>query len=249
MIRSLGAALLFFPLCVHASTKPCDALKLKAASEPVEVGATVFCFVHARPQDEEAGSPPGPTAIAVYTSSHSAPAKLLYELPYSGTESTIEETFVVSGQGSSKQLIVIHSSDAPSTFDIAGRLYDVTVLNVSPRPSVDEKAGKFFGLGADLVDQNGSIFFQYPYKDREHVTTAINSPLYRVSDANSVPAEVKSKALLYPEPNSRQATKSYLIKGDLVFIVDATGGWCNVRYKGKSKTIVKWLQCDLLAPR
>ncbi|GAB3052487.1 hypothetical protein [Stenotrophomonas tumulicola] len=250
MIRALLAVALVLPLsaCANASALPCDALPQEAASKPVEANGTVFCFVHARPQDEAPGSAPsGPAAISVYASRQGAPATFVYELPYSGTDSVVDDAFLANGRSAGEQVVIIHSSDAPSTFEITGKLHDVTVLDVSGKhPVVSEKARKFFDIGGDVADASGNITFHYPYKTRQPVIAALDSPIFNASASNPVAAQVKDKAFLYPEPDSRVASKAYVIKGDTVSVQDASGGWCQVSYQGKSKAIVRWMQCELL---
>jgi hypothetical protein len=227
----------------------CNVPGLKEASKPVQSKKFAFCFFFT-PADDGTTTPTSsdPPAISIYFSFDKAPPTLLYELPYSGTESIIEDAFLVPSR-ESERLAIIHSSDKPSTFEIAGRLYDVTVFDLSKsRPEMDLIAKKFFDGGGDLSDPNGSVTYYYPYKTREEVVSALQSPIYGAKSESPLSATVTDKAFLYSEPNSREMSRTYLIKGDVVSVEAATAGWCNVSYQGKSKSIIKWMQCSLLDP-
>ncbi len=249
MTKFLIIALLSLPFLSQANELRCNVPGLKEASKPVQSKKFFFCFFFTQAEDgTTTATSTDPAAISVYFSSGKAIPEFLYELPYSGTESIIEDAFLVPSR-ESERLAVIHSSDAPSTFEIAGRLYDVTVFDLSgQRPELDSSANKFFDGGGDLSDSNGSVIYYYPYKTREKVISALHSPIYGATPERPASATVTKKSFLYIEPNSREISRTYLIKGDTVSVEDATAGWCNVRYKGNSKPIVKWMQCDFLKP-
>ncbi|MCD7099391.1 hypothetical protein [Stenotrophomonas sp. MMGLT7] len=249
MTKFFIIALLAFSFSSQASELLCNIPGLKEARKPIQSKKFSFCFFFTSANEgTTTATSTDPEAISVYFSSGKAQPEFLYELPYSGTESIIEDAFLVTGR-ESERIAVIHSSDAPSTFEIAGRLYDVTVFDTSgKRPELDFSANKFFDGGGDLSGPNGNITYRYPYKTREKVISALHSPIYSAASEAPVSAIVTNKAFLYLEPSSREISKTYLIQGDVLSVEDATAGWCNVRYRGKSKSIIKWMHCEFLEP-
>lgn len=241
----LLALLALLPACAMAG--PCEDLPQPSAARPIQAEGTLFCFVQTRPLDEPQGAGSSmPHAISIFASRKGHPAEFFHELPYSSTASRIDDAFLAPGSGPGR-LVVLHSSDVPSTFEIAGRLHDVTVVDLQPAgPRVNEPARTFFDIGGDITDAKGDVVFRYPYKTRSEVIAALGSPLFAASEATPVKATVSSKASLYPEPDPRIATRSYLIEGDHVATQSASGGWCQIRYKGKSKEITRWMECAKL---
>ncbi|QSQ51502.1 hypothetical protein [Xanthomonas translucens] len=243
MIRFLLAAIFSLPLVLHAKESSCGNSALKEASKPLYSRDFTFCFLFTTPEE---GVPTDPAAISVYYSSGKTKPVFLYELPYSGTESRIEDAFLVPTDGG-ERLAIIHSSDTPSTFEIVSQLYDVTVIDIGRNPpSLNETAKHFFDFGGDFADANGKVIYKYPYKTRDTVIAALKSKIFGIGPNGKLAATVKDKALLYPEPNSREKTKSYLIQGDKVSVEDATSGWCKIRFQAKAKQIVKWMDCSSL---
>ncbi len=248
MIRNplVLALLALLPACAMAG--PCEELPQPAAAKPLQAADTVFCFVQTQPLDGPQGAESSvPPAISIFASRKGHPAEFFHELPYSSTASRIDDAFL-SPANAPQHLVVLHSSDVPSTFEISGRLHDVTVVDLQPAGlRVNERARTFFDMGGDITDGKGDVAFQYPYKTRNEVTAALRSPLFSASEATPVKATVSSKAFLYPEPDARIATRSYLIKGDHVTTQSASGGWCQIRYKGKSREITRWMECAKLS--
>lgn len=148
MIRLLLIALFSLPLILQAKEPSCKKLALKEASNPIYAGDFTFCFLFTPPEE---GVPTDPEAISVYYSPEETAPIFLYELPYSGTESRIDDAFLIPENGG-ERLAVIHSSDTPSTFEIASRLYDVTIIDIDKsRPSLNEKAKRFLILAATFA--------------------------------------------------------------------------------------------------
>ncbi|KAB7769646.1 hypothetical protein CKY51_05725 [Xanthomonas maliensis] len=146
-----------------------------------------------------------------------------------------------------ERLTIIHSSDTPSTFEISSRLYDVTVIDVADgHAAVSEAGRKFFGIGGDSVSSDGKVNHRYPYKTRDKVIAALNSKIFDLPAGAGLAATVTDKAFLYPEANSRESSKSYLIAGDRVTVLEASTGWCKIRFRSKNTSIIRWLECDRL---
>ncbi|MBO0494149.1 hypothetical protein [Pseudomonas sp. Marseille-Q1929] len=74
---------------------------------------------------------------------------LVYDLPYAGTKGVINDVFAFSvADASEKVLFVVHSVEAPMSWDAVSDIHDVAVIRAQAGRLVkDEKLSRFF-LGA-----------------------------------------------------------------------------------------------------
>ena len=239
-----------FMLPALAHERSCDEVGGGRAYRPVELDGVVACFVYVEiPKEKQEQLSRDPDGIAAYSVSKSEGAMLVYEFPYAGTKGRINDVFSLSvGDVGGKVLFVIHSVEAPKSWDVASDIYDVAVMRVQVGRLVkDEKLSRFFSLGGDLLGAHGRSGYIYPYKERSAVVGVVRSPLFDFLYASSpVVGVVKEETFLYRggvEPSEQDPKGMYLISGDEVMLEDSTAGWCKILYLGGGKEIKRWMQC------
>ena len=230
----------------------CSDIGLRSAYKPVTFGDSWMCFVYTSDMSEANGKniSVDPDGLAIYSVAKGRRPQLVYDLPYAGTAGKINDAFVVAFDGDEdKKLFVLHSAEAPGSWDAVGDVYDVSVINIgSSEVVLDRALSRFFDLGADIVDAGGGIKFFYPYKDRRSVEKAINSPIFR-SIRTSLPVDgvVTGKTLIYNgalEPATWEPSIKYVAKGVHVTLEDSSAGWCKVSFTENLKRSQMWLLCE-----
>ena len=251
-------SLLFVLFCawalpVIADEHLCAGVGSGLAYRPVELNGVVACFVYVEmPREKQGQLSRDPDGIAIYSVSKSEGRMLVYDLPYAETKGVISDVFAFSVTDAiEKVLFVVHSVEAPMSWDAVSDIYDVAVIRAQTGRLVkDEKLSRFFGLGGDLLDMHVKGGYVYPYKERRAVVGAVRSLLFDFICASvSVSGVVQEKAFLYGgdvEPSVQDPKGMYLIKGDKVMLEDSTAGWCKVSYLGGGKEIKRWMQCKSL---
>lgn len=230
----------------------CGEVGVRIAYEPLMVEGALLCFLYTNntPGPDSNKLSVEPDGISILSMAKGRKPKLVYDLPYAGTVGKINDAFVIATNGNQdKRLFVLHSAEAPSTWDAVGDVYDVSVIDVGKNEIVlDKTLSRFFDMGADIGDSKGRIKFYYPYKDRRSVEKAISSPIFRsVRTSTSVDGVVSGKTLIYGgdlEPANWEPSKKYLLKGSRVTVEDSMGGWCKVSLKKGAEQFRKWLLCD-----
>lgn len=186
---------------------------------------------HADPTGHTAASPPistGPTAGPRAKPPALSPATLSYDGP--------------TGSGRFGRVTIVHEGRAVRTLLGQQDQDGAFEREKSPRLSPDHRFVFISQIAsAELDTPQGPITQETAYCNL--VDTHSGCIVARETGEFCT---VKGKAFLYPEPNSRNTPKSYLIKGDMVSVEDATSGWCKIRFQAKAKPILKWMDCDLL---
>ncbi len=236
---------------VVASDHECSELGFKQAFSSVNMDRVIACFVYVEENSQHEGQlSRDPDGISMYSMADLGKPVLVYQFPYAGTKGRVNDAFVLSVGGMSGDLLfVIHSMEAPSSWDSISDVYDVSVMRLQDESLVhDKKLSRFFDLGGDIVGVQGGGSYIYPYKDRGSIEKVIRSQLFEVVRSSaSVKGTIKGKAFLYEgdaEPVIQDASKMYLVKGDQVAVVDAMAGWCKVIYSAKAKILTMWVQCS-----
>jgi hypothetical protein len=250
---TLIALLTVFSANAIAKQQPCADLGLEQAFPPVEQLDVVGCFVFKPRQLRDEGQiSTDPDGLALYGVTESSTPALIYEFPYAGTEGSIEGAFYQSVENE-KFLLVIHKFDPPRSWDVVSDLYDVSVFRLESGGLVhDEKLSRFFGLGGELADEKGKIVYRFPYTSELSVKRAVSSDLFKaVVRSALIKGIISGKTFLYEgntEPRFKQPSKMYLVPGDIVEVVDSTGGWCKISYlqKSRSKRLERWTPCSNL---
>jgi hypothetical protein len=243
--------LIALALKAGASQNDCSALGLEQAFPAIGKEAVAVCFLYTKtPPDYEGQKSQNPDGIAVYSVAAAATPTNVYELPYAGTVSEINEVFVWEGVGGEQLVFVLYSFVAPMPWDVIGDIYGVAVVRIEGKSAIeDAKLTRFFGFGGDLISSGGQVSYVYPYKDKAALQKVIRSELFRaVSVSEPARGKILERAALFggeAEPDRHAPTKMYLIAGDRVSVVDSTEGWCKISYLAAKKA-VKWLDCKLI---
>ncbi|MFT4255759.1 MAG: hypothetical protein QM599_02150 [Pseudoxanthomonas sp.] len=217
------------------------------AYKPVFHQEMAICFVLEDVQPQSAGQlSRDPPVIALYSASSRLGIRRAGELPYPGGTGRVDDVFFLDiDNDDNEEMIVIHSADPPSTWEVVDRLYDVRVFSIlSSEVRENDNLSRIFGLGGDQTDSTGKIIYRFPYKNRAAIEKAANSMLGRLTLKGSIPGKMKEKAFFYRDASVLQRSNSYVVPGDSVVITDTTAGWCKATFEGKSKRTTAWLKCD-----
>lgn len=251
MIKTLLA--IFFLLSLEAATantEACSGIGIAQAYESINLHGTFACFVYSQTgTNDEQQLSRDPDGISVYEYSEIGKPKLVYELPYAGTDGIIHDAFLIPDEGTDEDMLfVIHSFKTPKSWDAVSDIYSVSVIKTLNGSLVrDSTLSRFFDLGGDLIDAHGRVTYTYPYKDKKSVEDSVRSSLFKaVRSGVKIKGTIQEKAFLYTgssEPSAPDPKKSYLIKGDQITLEDSIAGWCKILYQGKNALISKWMQC------
>lgn len=229
----------------------CDGIGNGQAHKALSMGGMTACIVYEKaPILKDGQLSRDPDGLAIYSVSKSGAQKLIYEFAYAGTTGKINDVFVLYDDATSNEILfVIHSIEAPRSWDVLSDVYDVNVFVLMENGLIrDKHRSGFFDMGGDMSGSDGEVSYTYPYKDKESVEMVFRSGLFKVLHAPfAVGGIVKEKSLLYAEPVMQEPSKMYLIKGDQVMIGESMAGWCKVLYRGKTKPITMWMQCKSIA--
>lgn len=238
-----------------ASENNCSKLGLKEAFSETTFKDSVVCYLFVKTTDNESdtsGLSVDPDGISIYSLVKGKEAERLVDLPYAGTNGKIVDAFTSSAdEGGEPKLYIIHSFELPSSWEALSDIYNVTVLSAKgDNLVVDKKASRYFGMGADLTNANGHIF-QYPYKSKEGLQSALNSLLYKkIMLSATIKGRLIKKTPLYLgefEPIFHEQTSLYKEKDSAVLIDDSTKGWCRTKNLKSQTTINVWLECSALS--
>jgi len=253
MIKRLSFIVLL--ICVENTalgSDSCNNMGLRTAYNPLKIDGSLMCFLYTPNTSEKSGNSlsSDPDGISLYSSTTNGQAEFLYELAYAGTKNEIKDAFLSSVNGE-KRLFVIHSMEAPSSWDIVDDLYNVSVINFDGENfAVDLRLSRFFDLGGDSMDDQGKLKYIYPYKDKASVENAIRSPIFKsVETSTPISAIVREKTALYGgdlEPATWDVSQRYASKNDRVTLEDSMAGWCKVSYTAEIAPIRMWLICDAI---
>jgi hypothetical protein len=239
---------MFISVTAGAKADACVELGLEQAFPPIANNAVVACFVFKPVEVLHKGQiSRDPDGLAVYSVTTSNAPVLVYEFPYAGTEGSIEAAFYQS-VGNETVMLVIHRFDPPRSWDVVSDLYDVSVMRLEGGGFVyDKKLSRFFGLGGDLVDNKRKKTYTFPYKSKVSVKRAINSDLFKaVAQSALIEGTIFEKTFLHEgdtEPRFARPANMYLVPGDIVEVIDTTGGWCKVSFSPESTSnrLQKWI--------
>ena len=238
-----------------AGSDPCSNAGFRKAYKSLKIDSSLVCFLYIpntlKKSDNSLSSVPD--GISLYSSNASGKAEFLYELTYAGTKNEIKDAFLSSIDGG-KRLFVIHSMEAPNSWDVVNDAYSVTVINFDGENFVvDLRLSRFFDFGGDSMDDQGKIKYVYPYKDKASVEKAIRSPLFKsVETSTPVSAIVREKTALYGgdlEPATWDVSQRYASKNDRGTLEDSMAGWCKVSYTADIAPVRMWLICDAISFR
>lgn len=243
--------LIYFETAV-AGSETCDDTGLRIAYQALEIEGSLLCFLYTPNKVEGVRHDLSldPDGISLYSIDASGQAGLVYQLAYAGTKGKIKGAFF-SLVGNSKLIFVIHSMEAPSSWDVVGDVYSVSVIGFDgEKLVVDLSLSRFFDLGGDSVNAQGEITHIYPYKDQVSVERAIRSPIFNsVKTSTPINAIVREKTALYGgdlEPATWQISHKYAFKNDRVTLEDSTAGWCKISYVASIEPSKMWLSCDAI---
>lgn len=236
-----------------AGSAPCHSAGLRTAYKPLEIHGTAVCFFYTPNKLDKSGNKSylDPDGISLYSITTSGQAELLYELAYAGTKSEIKDAFIGSVAGG-ERLFVIHAMEAPSSWDIVGDVYSVSVINFDGEKFVvDLELSRFFDLGGDSMNAQGQIKYVYPYKEKASVENAIRSAIFKsVELSTPASAIVREKTALYGgdlEPATWEVSHRYASKSDRVTLEDSMAGWCKISYVAERMPTRMWLICDAIS--
>jgi hypothetical protein len=254
MIRFLLPVFLIFSfITVGATEIACKDVKLNQAFQAISMKGEVACFFYKKDSSQlENGFENDPYGVSVYSVRGAESSSFMYELPYAGTAGKINDVFRLFVNGSNdERIFVIHSFEAPGSWDVVGDVYNVSVIKHHNGALVhDTKLSRFFDLGGDVFDSNGRPIYIYPYKDRSSVEKAILTPIFQVINSSAVvEGVINQKTFLYAgdsEPSMHDSSKAYLIEGDRVTVTDSMAGWCKISYPVKEGPAFKWVQCGAI---
>lgn len=228
----------------------CESIGGDVAYDPVSYKGVTGCFILEYDNDENAGGlSRNPPVIVLYSISSNLGVSRVGELPYPGSTGRVDDAFFLDVDNDNvAEMLVIHSADAPSTWEVAGRVYDVRVFSVDHGEIFESKSlSRVFGLGGDQVNMAGEIVYRFPYKNRASVEAAVNSMIASLMTNEGVPGIMKEKSFFYRDASVQQRERAYVVAGDSVVVDDTTAGWCKATYEGKSRRTTAWLRCDAIS--
>lgn len=175
-------------------------------------------------------------------------------LPYPGSTGRIQDViFLDLNSDGAEEMVVIHSADAPSTWEVIDRVYDPRVFLISEDGVAESQSlSRALGLGGDQINSHDGGLYVYPYKDQASIQAAVDGVVGGLMTHGSIQGTVNSTSFFYTYASVHERSGAYVIEGDPVTIEDTTAGWCKAKYQGETKQTTGWLWCDsidLMDPR
>ncbi|QXH49158.1 hypothetical protein KSS94_14455 [Pseudomonas fakonensis] len=173
----------------------------------------------------------------------SGAAQRIGELPYLAEPGKVADAFwAEDAQG--EFLVVMHAVPVNS---YPGLIYSTDYYSIllyrrgSQGLALDERSSAYFGHGADVIGDDETLLFSYPYKHRNGVLKALQSPFYdNWLQGRLATLEVRAqKALIYSDASVASKTGMYLIAGDQVKVTGIAGGWVEMEYLTAKQKLIK----------
>lgn len=225
------------------------------AYEPVIESKISACFFYEKPQKvNESGLSREPPAIVLYAATPRSSMTKIGALPYPGSTGRIQDViFLDLNSDGAEEMVVIHSADAPSTWEVIDRVYDPRVFLISEDGVAESQSlSRALGLGGDQINSHDGGLYVYPYKDQASIQAAVDGVVGGLMTHGSIQGTVNSTSFFYTYASVHERSGAYVIEGDPVTIEDTTAGWCKAKYQGETKQTTGWLWCDsidLMDPR
>lgn len=252
-VAAIAWAMTAATISAEGKNVSCAAVGYEQAFSSLTKEEVTVCFFHVPTPPEQAGQlSKDPDSQVVYTTSELEGPALVYELPYAGTQGKIVDAFFLNDNVlHDVALVVIHSIDSPRSWDTVGDVFDVSVFRRKGTAfSRDEQLSRFFDMGGDRVDAEGRKIYEYPYKNRHSIDSAMASVLFQgIAGGLTNKGMVLGKAAVFGgdiEPSGERLENVYLPKGESVDVLDSVAGWCKVNSSLKSNSTPIWLLCTSL---
>jgi len=235
----------------------CDDFYHELSYPPLNINGGTICFVLEPVLDAKTKSPIGVNAISLYYIERGgAPAKAEGRgLLYDDAPGKIIDAFSLNvGRDRTENIFVIHSIDVRESLaepNSSGEFYSVDVFDIKGKAlRRDERVSDWFGSDYSFLSNGSRLVYKYPYQSRDDVRRATESPFALLMEGDSrIAVGVKHKAYLFGEPDIRNRTKKYLVKGERSVVEKITAGWCRINYSVGAKLLEMWLTCGALDPK
>lgn len=221
---------------------------------PLSIKNGTICFIREAVLDPRARTSIGADAISLYyISNGNVPVEAEGRgLLYDDTPGEIVDAFSSRiGHDQQEKVFVIHSMEVRGSFaesNSSGKFYSVSVFDpIGHILRRDERASNWFGADYSWLSDGRSVIYKFPYQSREAVLQAMDSPLVLLMSRDEfIPVILKNKSYLFEDPNVKNKTKKYLIRGDRATVGKVTAGWCQVHYSRGEKPLEMWLMCSAI---
>lgn len=152
-----------------------------------------------------------------------------------------------------EELFIIHAMPLPSTAeyyfisdDYRVLIYDINNSLNNSKKEIIKYFNSELGIDSKGDDKNIYLNFTYPYKTKESITKSLNSNMYKKLQLyKTINIILNKKTFIYTEAHVSYITKMYLIKDDVVQVIDKSGGWLQINFKNPNKGNIKgWIKCQ-----